>query len=100
MNKLYFENIDHRFCQPLEGFLNEARCDGKNEVTLIEAIPYKGKEYCWCDRIGESVERSECTKASCDMYEKPLKGNACDNRGELYNYGESVTFDVKTGMQI
>lgn len=97
MKELYFENIDDRLCQPLECFLNEARYEGKKEITLVKAIPYKGKQYCWCGCAGEVVERSECTKSSCNMYVKPLKGNACDNRGELYNYGESVTFDVTTG---
>ncbi|WP_321437154.1 hypothetical protein [uncultured Bacteroides sp.] len=99
MNKLYFESIDDNICQSLDDFIGMAKHDGKQEITLIEAIPDKTKKYCWCN-YGACVERSTCNKRSCDSYEKPQKGNVCACRGKLYTYGESVTFDVKTGNKI
>lgn len=97
MNKLYFESINSNDCYPLEYFLNKAKIEGESEITLIEAYPTKEKEYCWCSLRCTAVERSECRKVCCGYYEKPLKGNICDYRGRLCDYGESVTFNVATG---
>ncbi|BEG98122.1 hypothetical protein [Bacteroides sedimenti] len=101
MKKLYFKSIDDNLCQYLEDCLNEAKADGETEtVTLIEAIPERVSGNRWCTLCGAVVEQSECSKKACSSYDKPLKGNACANKGQLYTYGNEVTFDIKTGKQI
>lgn len=99
--KLYFTNEDSSNCYPLEDYINPAKEDGVSEIELIEAVEdYNIKEFCWCTYLGDCVERCECSKKVCDMYEKPAKGNTCANRGQFYSFGEKVKFDVETGKQI
>ena len=100
MKKQYFRNEDSNVCMSLEDCLNEAKSDGLEQVTLIEAIHSNVSEYRWCKSLGAVVEKSECGKAVCSYYEKPKKGNACENKGKFYTYGEEVTFNVITGKQI
>ena len=99
-DKLYFENEDSEICYPLEDHLNEAKDNEVDQIELFEAVPYKGKEYVWCSYLGRCLERCECNKPSCNVYEKPKKGNICANRGSAFEHGEKVKFDVKTGKII
>ena len=63
-------------------------------------IEEKGKEYVWCSYLGICLDRCECNKPYCNVYEKPKKGNICANRGRAFAHGEKVRFDVKTGKKI
>ena len=98
--KLYFENEDSEICYPLEDHLNEAKGNEVDQIELFEAVPWKSKEYVWCSYMCKSLDRSECNKPSCNIYEKPKKGNICANRGRAFGWGEKVKFDVKTGKKI
>ena len=100
MEHLYLENEDSEICYPLEDHLNEAKDNEVDQIELFEAVPYKGKEYVWCSYFGICLDRCECNKHSCNVYEKPNKGNICANRGRAFVRGEKVKFDVKTGKKI
>jgi hypothetical protein len=95
IEKLYFLNIDDTNCHSLSDRLNDARLDGLEKVTLIEAIPDNGTSgFIWCIQHGECVERQNCKKALCSYYESKSGRGVCSNRGKLYLHGDEVTFDV------
>ena len=100
MKHLYFDNEDSEICYPLEDHLNEAKDNEVDQIEIFEAIPCKAKEYVWCSYLGICLERCECNKPSCNVYEKPKKGNICANRGRAFAHGKKVKFDVKTGKKI
>ena len=96
MKKLYFENEDSNVCMPLGDCLDNT--DKLKEVTLMEAVPYRGSEYCWCTHEMEVVEREDCKKSVCDWYTPNKSGRGtCSQRGKMYKFGEKVTFNVKSG---
>ncbi len=93
--KLYFLNIDDTNCYPLSDRLNDARLEGLNKVTLVEAIlDNDNPDYIWCGEQGEVGERSECRKSFCSYYESKSGRGICKHRGNLYTHGEEITFDV------
>lgn len=93
--KLYFESIDDTNCYPLSDRLNDARLEGLDKVTLVEAIPDNDNpDYIWCGHQGEVGERQECKKAICSYYESKSGRGVCRHRGNLYQHGEEVVFDV------
>ena len=95
-DKLYFEDIDATLCEPLEGFLNDARLEGLKEITLVEAIPDNDNpDYIWCTHYGECIERSICRKAECDHYESKSGRGKCNHLGILYQHGEEVKFIIE-----
>lgn len=61
--KLYFENEDATLCMILEAFIEDAKYDGRKEITLIEAIPDNSTtDMIFCSLAGEVCERSEMFK--------------------------------------
>ena len=95
--KLYFTDIDSTHCEPLQGLIEEAKYDGLEKLTLVEAVPDNGtSEFIWCVQHGECVERHNCKKAVCSYYESKSGRGVCSNRGQLYFHGDEVTFDVPT----
>lgn len=93
--KLYFSDIDSENCYPLYYFIEEAKINGIEEITIIEAIPdFYNKEYIYCSLVGEAGDRSECNKASCGSYESKSGRSVCQHRGNLYTYGEEIKFKV------
>ena len=93
--KLYFESIDDTNCYPLSDRLNDARLEGLEKVTLVEAIPDNGNPYyIWCGYQGEVGERQECKKVICSYYESKSGRGVCRHRGNLYTHGEKIVFDV------
>ena len=95
--KLYFLNIDDTNCYPLSDRLNDARLEGLEKVTLVEAIPDNDNpDYVWCAQHGEVTERQECKKSICSYYESKSRRGVCSNRGNLYYHGNEVTFNVPT----
>ena len=94
-DKLYFLNIDDTNCYPLSDRLNDARLEGLEKVTLVEAIPDNdNSDYVWCAQHGEVTERQECKKAVCSYYESKSGRGVCSNRGNLYRHGKEVSFEV------
>lgn len=92
---LYFKSLDDTFCEPLDGFMNDARAEGLSEITLVEAIPdNNNQDYVWCTYYGECVEKSDCKKSICPYYESKSGRGVCSNKGHLYQHGEEVTFKV------
>ena len=95
LKKLYFRSIEDKFCKPLEGFIHDAKIDGLDKITLIEAIPnFQDPEHIFCGHEGEVVERQECKKAQCASYSSVNGRGVCEHRGRLYQHGEEVEFDV------
>jgi len=93
--KNYFQDIDSTHCQPLEGFINDAKFEGLKEITLLEAIPDNGSsEFIWCSQLGECVERQDCKKSLCSYYESKSGRGVCSNRGQLYFHGDEVKFEI------
>ena len=93
--KLYFRSIDETFCSALEGFIVDAKNDGLKEITLIEAIPDNDNtDSIWCTHEGEVTERDMCKKAECEFYSSKSGRGKCMHRGNLFNYGEEVKFDL------
>jgi hypothetical protein len=93
--KLYFLNIDDTNCYPLSDRINDARIEGLEKVTLVEAIPDNDNtDYIWCSHYGEVVDRDQCKKTYCPHYESKSGRGVCKHRGNLYCHGDEVTFDV------
>jgi len=99
--QLYFRDTDDTLCQSLESLLQDAKYDGLEKITLVEAIPDNvTSEFIWCVQHGECVERHECRKSQCSYYESKSGRGVCSNRGKLYFHGNEVIFDVSTGNPI
>jgi hypothetical protein len=94
--KLYFSSIDDTSCYTLADRLNDAKLEGLDEVTLIEAIPDNSNpDYIWCGHQGEVGEREGCKKAICPFYKSKSGRGVCKHRGNLYQHGEEATFKVE-----
>ena len=94
--KLYFLDIDDNNCYSLSDRLNDAKLEGLEKVTLVEAIPDNDNpDYIWCGVQGEVGERSECKKSICLYYESKSGRGVCKHRGNLYSHGEEVEFKVE-----
>ena len=95
--KLYFLDIDDTNCYPLSDRLNDARLEGLEKVTLVEAIPDNDNvDFVWCSHYGEVSDRDQCKKSFCPHYESKSGRGVCKHRGNLYTHGDEVTFDVPT----
>lgn len=93
-SKLYFKSIEDNICYNIKDHLNEAKEEGLQEITLIEAIPKKEKGFYWCTLFCNVVEKIECNKAECDKWVQKGKSKLCDHRGGLYRHGNEVKFKV------
>lgn len=87
---------------PLAFYLENAKSDGLEEVTLVKAVrDTETKDMVWCTHHAEVTERDMCKKAECESYSPNKSGRGvCEHRGKLYLHGESVTFNVETGKQV
>lgn len=92
--KLYFRDIDDTWCQPIEGLIQDAKHDGLQKITLVEAVPSTDFNSIWCSYNGEVVDRNECKKSICPYYESKSGRGVCENRGKLYTHGDEVEFKV------
>ena len=93
--KLFFKNENAEMCYSLEWHLREAKSEGLEKVTLLEAIPDNDNTFTWCTYVGATVDRCECRKAFCDKYTPNKSGRGtCSNRGKFYTHGEAVEFKV------
>lgn len=91
--KLYFKSIDDTMCSSLESHIQDAIEEELTEITLVEAIPDNDNtEFIWCTQYGECVERYQCKKSECEKYSSKIGRGKCENRGNLYQHGEEVTF--------
>ena len=92
--KLYFRDIDDTLCQSIEGLIQDAKHDGLEKITLLEAVPSTDFNSIWCSYNGEVVDRNECKKSICTYYESKSGRGVCENRGKLYSHGDEVEFKV------
>jgi len=95
-NEMYFRNIDSEICEELQDLLDEAKHEGLDKITLVEAIPDNGNpDTIWCSLEGTCSERSECKKAICNGYTSKSGRGKCDYRGNLYLHGNEKTFIIE-----
>jgi len=93
--KYYFEDRDSEISYTLDYFLKRAKEKGLDKITLIEAIPEKDDFYCWCGKMCEVTQRSDCKKSVCEYYESNKSGRGtCIHRRGLCTFGDEVTFNV------
>jgi len=93
--KLYFEDVDSTTCHPLDYFIHNAKIEELNKITLLEAIPDNDNpDYIFCGFAGEVAERCDCSKKYCDQYKSKSGRGKCSLKGNLYQHGEEVTFNV------
>lgn len=93
--KLYFREIDSNWCYTLDYHMSDAINEGLDTITLYEANKAEGSSYIFCKEVGEATEKTDCNKRDCDMYASKSGRGVCMHRGQLYEHGEEVTFDVK-----
>ena len=97
--KLYFLNIDDTNCYPLSDRLNDAKIEGLEKITLVEAIiDNENPDYIWCGYQGEVTEREDCKKSICSYYESKSGRGVCKHRGNLYQHGEEIEFSVDSSQ--
>lgn len=93
--QLYFKNEDSEGAYPLSHFIAEAKEEGLEEITLIEAIQDNyNPDYSYCKLTGEVGEKSECCEALCISYQSKSGKGKCIYRGNLCTYGEEKTFKI------
>jgi hypothetical protein len=93
--KFYFESDRSAWAVPLKELLEEAKRDGKKEITVYEADPYdlpKWKFY--CEIYCEIEEASECNNRSCPKFtgNKRFCGHGLKH---IYKPGKKVTFKIE-----
>ena len=94
--KLYFRSIDDNICRPLNWHMDDARDEELNEITLCEAIPDNDNtDYIWCTHYENSEEKNQCRKSFCPAYTSVSGRGVCEHRGNLFTFGEEVTFKVE-----
>lgn len=95
--KLYFREIDSTNCYLLKDQLNDARLEGLEIVTLVEAIPENENiDLIWCTYHGEVIEKEDCKKSICPYYSSKSGRGKCEHKGNLYGFGDEVKFKVPT----
>lgn len=93
--KLYFKSIDDTTCYPLKHHLAEAKIEGLETITLIEATPDDDNpDYVFCGHHELVSERSECKKSNCEFYSSKSGRGVCEHRGNLCDYGDEFTFKI------
>lgn len=100
----YFFNAteqDPETCHTLDGWINQMKCEGIDQIKLIEAKPFYGSGYFYCQELGQvgEVVDSGCGKF-CELY-KPRNGKngRCIHSHHLYTHGER-TFTLTCEGQI
>ncbi len=94
--KLYFKSINDNTCYDLQTHIEDAKDEELSEIKLIEAIPDNDNpENIWCSYHGEVGERQECKKSVCEYYKSKSGRGKCEHRGNLFSFGEEVTFKVE-----
>jgi len=97
--KQYFLDEDSNTCHPLDFHIENAKQEKLNEIELIEAIPdLDNPEFIWCSEMTTVIEHTECNN-HCPYY-KAVEQNICDLRGELHDFGETITFNVDTSQPV
>lgn len=94
--KLYFRSIDDNTCHSLAYHMDDAKNEELKEITLCEAIPDNDNtDYIWCRKVEAVEEKEYCNKSLCKEYCSKSGRGVCEHRGNLYTFGEEVTFKVE-----
>lgn len=94
--KLYFENKDSDVCYPLSYFIDNAKLQGIESVSLYEALEDNDfPDMHFCQYYGEIVDNCDCKKSECNQYTSMSGRGKCQYRGKVYFKSiEKITFKV------
>ncbi len=93
--KYYFESIDDTICYELSYHVINAKDEGLQEITLVEAVPdTETKDFIWCSEHAEVTERNMCRKVECESYTSKSGRGVCSHRGKLFLHGEEVKIQI------
>ena len=94
--QLYFKDENSKYAYPLSYFIGEAKEEGLEEITLIEAIPDNDNpDYIYCKLVGEAGDRSECRKSQCKFYKSKSGRGVCVHRGNICDFGEERKIKIE-----
>ena len=95
--KYYFKEKDDANCYPIAEFLQQAKEEGKAEITLFAAVRDRSMPaFAWCAEYESAVERTSCNK-QCGYYVDNEDTGVCESQCDLYHPAEAVTINVATG---
>jgi tagatose-1,6-bisphosphate aldolase non-catalytic subunit AgaZ/GatZ len=93
--KYFFENEDSENCYTGAYFQHKMKEEEITELTVLEAIKSKEKQYIYCTEVDTCGEASECGK-QCEAYEpRNGKNGCCKHRRAIYEHGKEVTLKLK-----
>jgi len=93
--KYYFEYEDSEYCYSLDFLIKKAKEEGKNEITLYEAIPDDSSEYYYCAFANDFSDASDCNKKNCEYYCSKSGRGVCKYRRHGSMHGKEVKFKIK-----
>jgi len=86
--QFYFRDDFSENAYPLAHFIEKAKKEGLEEITLFEAIPENNNpHFIYCCYVGEVGDRDECSKSRCDYYKSKSGRGVCRYRGKLFTKG-------------
>jgi len=95
IEKLYFRNIAHTVCFPLNKHLEDAKKEGLEQIILVEAVPdTENPNHVFCKHYGETTWKKDCNKSACSSYSSKSGRGSCDKRGVVFRYGNELTFKI------
>jgi len=95
IEKLYFRNIAHTDCFSLSKHKEEAKKEGLEKITLVEAVPdTENPNHVFCKHFAEITKKKCCNKSNCYSYISKSGRGTCDKRGVVFRYGNELTFKI------
>jgi len=95
IEKLYFKNTAHNDCFSLNKHLEDAKKEGLEQITLVEAVPdTENPNHVFCKHFAEITKKKCCNKSNCYSYISKSGRGACDKRGVVFRYGNKLTFKI------
>lgn len=89
-NKFYFLNQDSENCFSKEYFLNYAKENNLQELTLFEAVKEKVQGFFYCKELESAGEEGSCGKI-CEGYApKNGKSGMCKHKTNFHTPGKKI----------
>lgn len=96
----YFADVNSEICYTKEKFLDDMKADGVNQMTVLEAYPYKavgGIFWCKHDCFCADGSSEHCGKDNCINYSPRNGKSGCCKyyTKELYGHGDEVVLKLE-----